>query len=51
MVINFEKTDGVNTFKDAIVLPDDVTLTDAEIAAIQQERFDNWVALINSVQE
>lgn len=46
--INFEKTDGKYTFRDAIILNDDQVLTDEEIEAIKQQRFDNWLAVINT---
>ena len=48
MVIQFEMTDGVNTLRDAIVLSEGVTMTDAEIEAMKQQRFDNWLAIINT---
>ena len=46
MIIKFEKTDGTNTLQDAIVLPDDVIMTEAEIEKMKQERFDNWIKAI-----
>ena len=46
--IDFTKTDGTYTLQDAIHLPEDHKLTDVEIDAIQQERFDNWVAIITA---
>lgn len=46
--IDFTKTDGVYTLQDALHLPDDHTLTDADIEAMQQERFDRWVAVITA---
>ena len=48
MIIKFEKTDGVNVFRDAIVLADGVTMTDSEIEAMQQSRFEAWLAVINA---
>jgi hypothetical protein len=48
MIIEFEMTDGVNTLRDAIVLPKGVTMTDTEIKAMKQTRFDNWLAIINT---
>ena len=43
----FNKThETYGTFADAIHLPDDHTLTDADIEAMKQQRFDNWVAHI-----
>ena len=46
--IEFENVYGELVFRDAITLPDDHTLTDDEIEAIKQERFDNWVAVITA---
>jgi hypothetical protein len=46
--IEFEKMHGELVFRDAITLPDDHALTDANIEAIKQERFDNWVAIITA---
>jgi len=46
--IEFEKMYGDIVFRDAITLPDDHTLTDADIETIKQERFDNWVAIITA---
>ena len=48
MIIKFEMTDGVNTLRDAIVLPDGVTMTQAEIDAMKQARFDAWLEVINT---
>ena len=46
-IIDFSKThETYGTFADAIHLPDDHTFTDAEIEAMKQQRFDNWVAHI-----
>jgi len=46
--IDFEKSDGTYTLKDAIILPDDHGLTDAEIEAIKQKRFDDWLAIVTA---
>ena len=47
VIIDFSKThETYGTFADAIHLPDDHTLTDADIEAMKQQRFDNWVAHI-----
>lgn len=46
--IDFTKTDGTYTLQDAIYLPDDHALTDADIEVMKQTRFDNWVAIITA---
>lgn len=46
--IDFEKTDGTYTLRDALWLPDDHNLSNDEIEAMKQERFDNWVAIITA---
>jgi hypothetical protein len=38
------------TFADALVLEDDHGLTQDEINAMQQQRFDNWIAIITAPQ-
>ena len=45
ITIDFE-FDGV--YKDALILPDDHGLSDAEIQAIKQQRYDNWKIVINT---
>lgn len=49
--INFEISKDGRTFKDAIVLPDDHGLTETQIEAIKQKRFDDWYAIITAPQE
>jgi len=51
MVINFEITQDGYTLKDAIVLPDDHSFTEAEIEAMKQKRFDDWYAIVTAPQE
>jgi len=51
MKIDFTATDGTNTLTDAIILPDNHTLTDAEIEAIKMQRLSDWVAAINPPAE
>lgn len=51
MVIDFEMSNGIYTLKDAIVLPDDHTYTELEIEAMKQQRFDNWIIVINTPVE
>lgn len=42
--IEFDSEFG--TFRDALVLPDDHGMSDAQIAAIKQARFDQWLSYI-----
>jgi hypothetical protein len=42
--INFE----INGFKDALHLPDDHGLTDVQIEAMKQDRYDKWDAFIKN---
>ena len=46
--IDFTKTDGTYTFQDALYLPDNHALSDSDIEAMKQQRFDNWVAIITA---
>lgn len=46
--IDFEFTTQYGVFRDALYLPDDHTYTDAEIQGMQQERLDNWIAVITA---
>jgi hypothetical protein len=50
MIINFEITQDGYTLKDAIVLPDNHNLTEADIEAMKQKRFDDWYAIVTSPQ-
>lgn len=45
--IDFEFDSPHGVFRDALHLPDDHTMTDAEIQAMKQQRFDNWLAIVN----
>ena len=47
-IIDFEITQHGYTFKDAIVLQDGETMTDAELAAMKQARFDAWYTIITT---
>ncbi len=38
-------------FADALHLPDDHGMTDAEIDAMKQQRLDNWLAVVTAVPE
>ncbi len=47
----FEKSDGGRTFRDALWMTQqeyDATL-DSTIDAMKQERFDNWLVIVNAV--
>jgi hypothetical protein len=44
ITIDFE----INGYKDAIILPDDHTMTDAEIESVKQQRYENWYAIISN---
>lgn len=46
--IPFEITDGIYTLADALWLADDNILTEVEIEAMKQQRFDNFVTLITT---
>lgn len=45
--IDFEFDSQYGVFRDAIHLPDDHQFTDVEIASMKQQRFDNWLAIVN----
>lgn len=51
MKIDFTMTDGKYSFSDALHLDDDHDLSDAEIEAMKQARFDNWLAIITAVPD
>lgn len=46
MKIDFTMTDGTHSFSDALNLDDDHGLSDVEIEAMKQARFDNWLSII-----
>jgi len=48
--IDFEKTseDGLLIYRDAIHLPEDHGLTDDDIEAIKQLRFDRWYSAVTN---
>ena len=46
--IDFSFHSQHGTFSDALHLEDDHGLTQDEINAMQQQRFDNWVAIITA---
>ena len=44
--IEFEFNTPYGAFRDALVLPDDHGLSDAELDAMKQQRLDNWLAVV-----
>jgi hypothetical protein len=48
MKIDFEITANGYTYRDALHLPDDHGLSEAEIAAMQQARFDAWYEVLTN---
>ena len=50
MKIDFSFSSQYGTFSDALHLEDDHAFTNAEIEAMKQQRFDNWVAMITAPQ-
>ena len=53
MKIDFEFDTPHGIFRDALHLPDDHGLSDAEIEAMKEQRRDNWIAVVTapSVEE
>jgi hypothetical protein len=49
--IIFEKTDGTNKFRDALWFSEEEyeMLTPQQIADMQQERYNNWYAIISAM--
>ncbi len=48
MRIVFEFTTAYGVFRDALHLDDDHTFTEEEIAAMKQERLDNWLFAVEN---
>ena len=48
MKIDFEFTTSYGVFRDALHLPDDHGYADEQIAAMKQERLDNWLFAIEN---
>lgn len=46
--INFERGTKYGVYRDAITLPDDHGLTQAQLDALMQQRVDNWVSTIEN---
>ena len=53
MQIIFEAQTAHGLFRDALYLPDDHGMSDAQIEAMKQQRVDNWIAAVTapSVEE
>jgi len=49
--IDFEFSTVYGVFRDALHLPDDHTFTDEQIAAMKQERLDNWLFVVENPPE
>jgi hypothetical protein len=47
ITIRFTFDTAFGPFSDALNLPDDHTLTDAELEAMKQDRLANWLAIVN----
>lgn len=45
--IDFEFDSQYGVFRDALHLPDGHGMTDDQIQAMKQQRFDNWLAIVN----
>lgn len=48
MKIDFEFTTQYGVFRDALYLDDDHQLSDTELAALKQERLDNWLYIVEN---
>lgn len=46
--IIFEFQTDYGLFRDAIWLPEDHSLSDAEIEAMKEQRRDNWIAIVSA---
>ena len=46
--IDFEFQTDYGLFRDALHLPDDHGLSDAQIEALKAERRDNWIAIVTA---
>jgi hypothetical protein len=49
--IDFEFETQYCVFRDALYLPEDHTFTDEQIAAMKQERLDNWLFIVENPPE
>lgn len=46
--IDFQFDTKFGKFADALHLPDDHTMSDAEIEAMKQQRLNNWLAIVDA---
>lgn len=46
--IDFEFETAYGAFRDALHLPEDHGLSEAEIQAMKQQRLDNWIAILTN---
>ena len=46
--IDFEFDSPHGVFRDALHLPESHGMSDVEIAAMKQQRFDNWIAIVTA---
>ena len=51
MQITFEIFSTYGMYRDALHLPDDHGLSDDELTAMKQARFDNWIANIEAASQ
>ena len=51
MKIDFEFQSKYGVYRDALHLPEGHTFTDAQIEAVKQERFDNWLNVVENPPE
>lgn len=49
MKIDFEFQTNYGRFTDALTLPDDHTLSEAEIELLKQQRVDNWISVMEQM--
>ena len=49
--LDFEIDTQYGKYRDALYLPADHSFTEEQIAAMQQERLKNWLAIIEAVPE
>jgi hypothetical protein len=50
-VFNFEFDCEYGVFKDAIVLDDNIIISDDDLQLMKQKRFDDWYAIVTAPSE